>query len=99
MPAARSGSRRSSIPIPTGAWTSSPAVAAASKGERNNRLNAAAFNMGTLVGAGVLEEEIAQGWLLVAALNAGLPEAEAKRTIASGLRSGTAQPRDVRRAG
>jgi len=57
-------------------------VAEAEVGERNNRLNWAAFRAGEH-GLDAVEVERE---LLAAALDAGLPEPEALRTIASGLR-------------
>jgi len=69
------------------------AVATTPEGTRNHRLNRAAFSLGTLVGANVLDAEDAQAHLLDAALRAGLEEPEALRTIASGLSAGERQPR------
>ncbi len=69
------------------------AVATTREGNRNDRLNRAAFSLGTLVGARVLDAEEARAHLLKAALSAGLGESEALRTIASGLRAGDARPR------
>ena len=71
------------------------AVAATGEGSRNDRLNRAAFSLGTLVGARVLEVEEARANLLNAALLAGLGETEALRTIASGLEAGESRPRQV----
>jgi len=62
-------------------------------GERNNRLNRAAFCLGTLVAGGELDETIAGGELLAAAVDAGLPEREATASIRSGLRAGAREPR------
>ncbi|HTW97699.1 MAG TPA: bifunctional DNA primase/polymerase, partial [Acidimicrobiales bacterium] len=69
------------------------AVAATPEGRRNDRLNAAAFSIGTLVGAEVLDAGEAHDHLLAAAISAGLDEREARRTIASGMRAGERQPR------
>jgi Bifunctional DNA primase/polymerase, N-terminal len=74
------------------------AVAAAPPGHRNATLNRAAFNLGQLVAAGVLEVDRVRAVLLAAALEAGNPEAKAQATITSGLRGGAAKPRR-RRAG
>jgi Bifunctional DNA primase/polymerase, N-terminal/AAA domain len=63
-------------------------VRQAQPGHRNDRLNTAAFNLGTLVGGGRLELERARGALLDAALACKLGRAESLRTIESGLRSG-----------
>ncbi|MDP8931866.1 MAG: DNA primase, partial [Actinomycetota bacterium] len=72
-------------------------VIAAPEGQRNDTLNAASFALGTLVGAGLLDEHSVTDQLLQAALVAGLPEAEAQATIRSGLGAGRAQPRAVAR--
>lgn len=55
---------------------------------RNCSLNWAAFRAGEHVAAGRLAEDEAEGALLQAALDMGLPEHEAARTIASGLSAG-----------
>jgi len=68
-------------------------LASAAEGGRNHRLNRAAFAMGTLVGARALRARDAADALLEAARSSGLPEAEATRTIASGLNAGMARPR------
>jgi hypothetical protein len=68
-------------------------VAATEEGRRNERLNRAAFAMGTLVGAEALDARTAAARLLEAAGRAGLAEREAMRTISSGLKAGSAQPR------
>lgn len=62
---------------------------------RNDTLNKAAFALGTLTGAGVLDPDRARESLLVAAISIGLRQSEAMRTIASGLRAGAARPRRV----
>jgi hypothetical protein len=69
------------------------AVAAAPIGRRNATLNRAAFNLGQLAAAGLLEVEEVRAVLLAAALEAGNPEAKARATVASGLRGGAAKPR------
>ena len=71
------------------------AVAATAEGSRNHRLNRAAFAAGTLVGAGALDATAATEMLVSAALRAGLPEGEARRTIASGLGAGVERPRQL----
>jgi hypothetical protein len=58
-------------------------------GERNNRLNWAAFHAGEHIAAGVLALGDAENELLAAALEVGLEEAEALRTIQSGLDAST----------
>jgi len=70
-------------------------VALAAQGTRNHALNQAAFALGQLIGAGVLDPSEAAEALLIAAARCGLEETEARRTIASGFRSGAAQPRKV----
>jgi hypothetical protein len=67
-------------------------VRAAVEGTRNPTLNRAAFNLGQLVGAGALADDVVVAALLDAS---ALPESEALRTIASGLHAGKASPRRV----
>jgi hypothetical protein len=62
-------------------------------------LNRAAFNLGQLVAARVLDAEEVQAVLLAAAMEAGNPEAKARATITSGLRGGAAKPRRRRADG
>jgi Bifunctional DNA primase/polymerase, N-terminal len=69
------------------------AVAAAPIGRRNVTLNRAAFNLGQLVAAGLLDPDEVWAVLLAAALEAGNPEAKARATITSGLAGGAAKPR------
>lgn len=64
----------------------------AQEGRRNATLNAEAFGLGRLVGAGLLRAEVVATALASAALAAGLTRREAERTLASGLRAGVAQP-------
>lgn len=70
-------------------------MAASQVGHRNHRLNAAAFSLGQLVGAGLISQDTVAEQLLNAARVAGLSEREALRTIDSGLRAGRAQPRTL----
>lgn len=70
-------------------------VALAPEGSRNDTLNRAALSLGQLVGRGVLSFDEVVNVLLVAAARAGLGDAEARRTMASGLRAGLARPRRV----
>ena len=56
----------------------------------------AAFNLGQLVAAGLLDADRVRAVLLAAALEAGNPEAKARATITSGLRGGAAKPRQRR---
>lgn len=69
------------------------AVLAAPGGMRNDTLNKASFNLGTLTGAGELDRGDAENTLLSAALACGLGEHEARGTIRSGLNSGEQHPR------
>lgn len=69
------------------------AVRSAPEGTRNDTLNREAFGIGQLVAAGVIGAGDAEAELVVAAVSAGLPEAEARRTVAGALRAGTASPR------
>lgn len=71
------------------------AVASTIPGERNHRLNIAAFKAGTLIASGLLDPDEAAAALLSAAASAGLGEQEARATIASGMRAGLHQPRQV----
>ena len=66
---------------------------AARVGTRNDTLNDAAFALGQLVAAGALGESQVHAALVIAATATGLPEDEARRTIASGMRAGVASPR------
>ncbi|WP_416983517.1 DUF3987 domain-containing protein [Streptomyces sp. T028] len=69
------------------------AITRAPDGDQNNTINTAAFNFGTLVGAGALTEGEAREHLLAAARAGNHPEGRALPTIESGLRAGMAQPR------
>jgi len=69
------------------------AIVTAPDGNQNNAINTAAFNLGTLVGAGALSQQEAEETLLAAARAGNHPEGRALATIASGLQSGIAQPR------
>jgi Bifunctional DNA primase/polymerase, N-terminal len=64
-------------------------------GERNDALVRAAFKIGGLIAGGMLDPKIAAEELLAAAFRAGLPEDEARRTLASGLKAGAEHPRAV----
>jgi hypothetical protein len=68
-------------------------VAGAVEGQRNHTLNAAAYNLGQLVGGGHLRSHDAVADLMHAARSAGLGEIEAMRTIRSGLDAGEQNPR------
>ncbi len=68
-------------------------VASAGKGTRNDTLNAAAFNLGQLVGAGWISRGEVEASLSSAAASCGLAHREAMLTIRSGIDAGAAQPR------
>ncbi len=68
-------------------------VALAPVGQRNDTLNRAAFNLGTLIGAREIGQETVVERLLEAARVAGLGDEEAEATLASGLNKGIANPR------
>ncbi len=68
-------------------------VATAAVGTRNDTLNRAAFNLGQLVGSGLLDRDQVVAALTRAAADAGLAPAETRRTVTSGLAAGTQTPR------
>jgi hypothetical protein len=72
-------------------------VTAAVVGTRNQSLRAAAFALGRLCGAGVLEHGIAEQQLRQAGEAAGLGAVETGRTVARGLRDGAREPRQIQR--
>lgn len=71
------------------------AVGSAAEGERNNRLNQAAFALGQLVAGGELNEHDARNSLRAAAAACGLGENEREKTIASGFEAGRKEPRSA----
>ena len=71
------------------------AVAKAPNGERNNRLNVAAFNLGTLLHLGAVPRPEIERALLFAAWQAGLGEGESVATVRSGLDAGAENPRQA----
>lgn len=71
------------------------AVVSAQPGSRNSTLNTAAFSLGQLVGAGLLEAAQVEYALVNAGQVAGLPESEARATVKSGMRAGAREPRVV----
>ena len=79
-------------------------VARAALGARNDTLNRAAFSLGTLVGAGALDEGSVVEALANAAMRAGraarapLSADEIAATIASGLAAGRSRPRALSRS-
>lgn len=68
-------------------------VRAALEGTRNDTLNRAAYALGGLIGAGLLDRRIVERELTTAARDAGLGPVEAARTIHSGLTAGERNPR------
>jgi hypothetical protein len=68
-------------------------VAAARPGTRNDTLNRAAFSLGQLVAAGLLPPVPVITGLIGAAVQAGLSEQEAARTVRSGMAGGARKPR------
>ena len=71
-------------------------VLQAEPGSRNHTLNAAAYSLGQLVGAGVLPDEMTAAALARAARAAGLEDREIRNTVRSGLTAGARRPRAVR---
>ncbi len=70
-------------------------VLGAGPGTRNHTLNAAAYALGQLTGAGLLPAGLATDALTHAAAAIGLPASEATATIRSGLSAGARHPRSV----
>jgi hypothetical protein len=70
-------------------------VLSAVEGNRNDTLNKAAFALGQLVTGGSLDGEGVRAALRDAAHRVGLPDAEAAKTIESGLDAGMKEPREV----
>ena len=70
-------------------------VASAPVGTRNDTLNRAAFALGRLVGAGLLDQGDVVRELDAAARRCGLGRAEIRRTIRSGLTAGRRSPIDA----
>ena len=68
-------------------------VASAAVGSRNDTLNRAAFNLGQLAAAGLLDRDHVAGELERVATGIGLGPAETRRTITSGLAAGRQHPR------
>ncbi|HEV2342498.1 MAG TPA: bifunctional DNA primase/polymerase [Actinocrinis sp.] len=68
-------------------------VLAARVGTRNDTLNRAAYALGRLIGAGILDRDLAASELYHAARRVGLPARESSSTLASGLGAGIARPR------
>lgn len=70
-------------------------VSACPQGKRNATLNAEAYSIGQLVGAGVLSYAEAESVLLDASQACDLPLREAEATIKSGLNAGMKAPRNL----
>jgi Bifunctional DNA primase/polymerase, N-terminal len=70
-------------------------VRSARPGTRNDTLNRAAYSLGQLVGAGLLDHDEVLGALQDAARRADLPPREAAATIRSGLTAGSHRPRRI----
>lgn len=66
-------------------------------GGRNDRLNKAAFSIGTLAATGALDIGDAARALVEAGVESGLSENEAYAAVRSGLNAGLRQPRGVRK--
>ncbi|MFA5107874.1 MAG: phage/plasmid primase, P4 family [Patescibacteria group bacterium] len=71
------------------------AVSTTQNGQRNARLNQAAYALGQFVGAGLLPKSDAETALMAAARGCGLPDQEAAQTIRSGLTAGEKSPRQI----
>jgi hypothetical protein len=101
-PARHGGGDRSRISHPdryasVALETEADRVSRAPVGTRNDTLNRAAFALGRLVGAGLLDPALVTEELIAAARWAGLGRAETTRTIRSGLAAGRRQPVEVGR--
>lgn len=70
-------------------------VVMAPSGTRNDRLNTAAFSLGQLVGAHLIDRRDAETQLAEVGRRAGLSDTEVAKTVASGLDSGAAKPREL----
>ncbi|MBR7836552.1 bifunctional DNA primase/polymerase [Actinospica durhamensis] len=68
-------------------------VEAARVGTRNDTLNRAAYNLGTLIGVGLLDQTQVEAELTRASLAVGLDARETASTLRSGLTAGIARPR------
>lgn len=71
------------------------ALRATGEGGRNDQLNRSAFSVGTLIGAGILDEVDATRQLREAAEAVGLDAEEIQDTLRSGLAAGKQKPRDL----
>lgn len=70
-------------------------LASTGMGNRNNKLNDAAFALGTFVGAGALAESEARALLQDVARGWGRDWARCCKTIENGLQAGKRNPRDI----
>lgn len=70
-------------------------VRGAAEGTRNHTLNRAAFSLGQLVAAGLLDHDAVAEALVEAAADCGLSGREVVLTIRSGLRGGARAPREI----
>jgi hypothetical protein len=70
-------------------------LAGTGMGNRNNKLNDSAFNLGTFVGAGALPESEARALLQDVARSWGRDWARCVKTIENGLAAGARSPRDI----
>lgn len=101
QPAAKRGSRKTGA----GGYASAALrkecdqVEATGEGNRNNRLNSAAFSLGQLIGAGQLDRADVERALLESARRIGLGEGESIATIRSGIDAGILKPRDLNGVG
>lgn len=71
------------------------ALRTAREHHRNTQLNTSAFNLGQLVGAGLLSRSEIEGYLSDIAHVIGLKDSEIGPSLASGLDAGIAQPRPL----
>ncbi|GAB6901545.1 hypothetical protein JCM9957A_46350 [Kineosporia succinea] len=95
----RSGTDRASAYLDAALNGAVEAVRTSGEGQHNRALYLAAVQLGQLVAGGALTAETVAAVLLPAALAIGQPEAEATRTIASGLRAGARRPRTLSSTG
>ncbi len=70
-------------------------LARATEGTRNTQLNLSAFQLGQLVGAGLLDRSEVESRLMDAARATGLEAPEIAATIKSGIEAGMREPRTI----
>jgi hypothetical protein len=73
-------------------------ILGAANGTRNHTLNTASYLLGTLIGAGQLDQDDTETALRQAATKAGLEPMEISRTIRSGVDAGMEHPRQIDQA-